>query len=634
MKKQTFLSGVLILFVAGMVAKVLGAIYRIPLTWLLGANGLGMYQLVYPLFSLILVLSSTGMPTAISRVTANFVRRNDTVSARLTLRISLKLLLAIGTIFAIILALGSVGIAILQGNINLYICYLGLVPAVILVSVLSAFRGYFQGCSNMTPTATSQLVEQAGKLIFGLMLGYFLLPYGIEYGTLGALLGVSVSEFFAVAIMLYFWRKARKMRYYSSQNPLHSTYIIPHCGTPKASSAPYATQSQNATLAPSYQNPPSGKITLPAPLSKQALSSPITPESLSAPSSIKTASARLSANLAITSSRQDTPHTGLYSLAPLLKTTSQGATLVFRRSLLASSAPTAQQIRKTIIRNVVPIALSNSILPSILFVESLFVILLLGLAGLDTTSATALWGVNSGIVGSLINTPIVLAQAVAVAIVPFVAGGLNTQDLRHKYGQATTLNLIFCVPMMIACLLLGESIIKLLYQSTLTDSLITLATQMLFVMSISIIFGSLLQTQNNMLQGLGYGKITARNMAISAVVQIILFVSLTATPLNIWGCVIASVTFYTMAFLQNYIFIRFRLRLKYSPKSLAPILGGAILLALYIINIRIMGLGLWSTLILSVAGGAILYLYGLWVWGANCKIKLPRLNFAKWRLDK
>lgn len=614
MKKQTFLSGVMILFAAGVVAKVLGAIYRIPLTWLLGANGLGMYQLVYPLFSLILVLSSTGMPTAISRVTAGYVARGQMAAARLTLRISLRLLLVIGTIFALLLALGSVGIASLQGNLNLYICYLGLVPAVILVSVLSALRGYFQGCSNMTPTAASQLVEQGGKLIFGLLLGYLLLPMGIEYGTLGALLGVSVSELFAVAIMLYFYRKAQKMGYYYVQNTLHSTYIIP---------AQYI------------------KIAQAKPHSAEPLASPALTQCIALGDQ-----ALVSASSAIAQNSLNPPHSNAYrtlgvlllnsqgTFSPHLKSRETSIRRFFHRTADARVLPTPREIRKTIIRNVAPITLSNSILPSILFVESLFVILLLGLAGLDTLSATALWGVNSGIVGSLINTPIVLAQAVAVAIVPFVAGGVSGVDLGRRYGQATTLNLVFCVPMMIACVLLGEPIISLLYQSTLRAPLITLATQMLCVMSVSIIFGSLLQTQNNMLQGLGFGKITARNMAISAVVQIILFVSLTATSLNIWGCVIASVVFYIIAFLQNYLFIRFRLGLKYSTKSLVPTFCGALLLALYIINIRIMGLGVLATLILSILGGAILYLFALWVWGAGCKSLPIKIWLSKKRLDR
>jgi len=551
MKKQTFLSGVLILFIAGIIAKILGAVYRIPLTWLLGAEGLGMYQLVYPLFSLILVLSSTGMPTAISRVTAEYAAKGDFASARITLKQSLKLLLSIGTVFAILLAASAYFISSLQGNPNLYICYLGLVPAVILVSILSAFRGYFQGCSNMVPTATSQLIEQGGKLILGLLCGYFFIGYGVEYGTFGALIGVSASELLATLVMLIFYQKDRKMRYYSAQNELHSTVH----STPKVVNHAKKKELQGATQ-------PNKSLS-------QEIGKP-----------------------------------------PYLE----------RRK--AEEKTLERTVRKKIISNVIPITLSNAILPTVLFVESLFIVALLSHSGLDTLTATTLWGINSGVVGSLINMPIVLTQSVAIAIVPFVATLLDTSALQNRYNQAYGLSLTFCTPIIIAFALLGEPILSILYQTSLTPAELTLATQMLLIMCVSIIFGSLLQTQNNMLQGLGYGSVTARNMAIAAAIQIVLFVSLSLTNLNIWGCIIASIAFYFIAYLLNYIFIRGKLKLKIFFNTIYPVIGGGVLLSLYIVNIILLGLNPLLTLILAVAGGGVLYVFGVWVWGGADKLGL------------
>lgn len=538
LKKQSFVSGVMILFVAGVVAKILGAIYRIPLTWLLGAEGLGMYQLVYPLFSLILVLSSTGMPTAISRVTAKYLESGEVRFAKIVLKESLKLLLLIGTIFAVLLAGCSTLIASLQGNINLYICYLGLVPAVILVSVLSALRGYFQGCSNMLPTATSQIIEQGGKLIFGLLCGYFFLPLGVEFGTFGALVGVGVSELLAVVVMLVFFKISAVSGYNSAQNELHSTMHSTD-----------SSESLTNMLAPNFT----------------------------------------------------------------LSTSSKEAGI---------KKEIERNIKKQIIKNVIPITLTNAILPSVLFVESVFVVMLLSVSGLGTTTATTLWGINSGVVGSLVNMPIVLTQAVAIAIVPFVATLHETSKIQARYNQATGIALALCVPIFVVFVLLGEAIISLLYQNSLNASEILLASKILLVMSASVIFGSLLQTQNNMLQGLGYGKITARNMLISAVIQVALFVLLTLSSLNILGYVISCVAFYMTAYVLNYIFIRYRLRVKLNLGSCLPSFWGGLLLALYIINIKLLISNEIMLLLFASFGGGVLYLFSFWVWGGAEKLGL------------
>lgn len=563
LRQRNFVSGVLVLFIAGIVAKILGAVYRIPLTWILGAEGLGMYQLVYPLFSLILVLSSTGMPTAISRVTAEFVFQGDMRAVRATLVQSLKLLTAIGAIFAVILAGSSVLISSLQGNLNLYICYLGLVPAVILVSVLSAFRGYFQGRNNMVPTATSQLVEQGGKLVFGLIMGYALLPFGVEFGTFGALIGVSISEFLAVIVMLVFYQKSRNLGKNSAQNDMHSTMRSTVHSMPICPKQPliYKNLVQLGTL-------------------------------------------RASSSKSLKNTQ--------YHANEVVTTKQCGAT----------GNKESKQIRRKIIKNMIPITLSNAILPTVLFVESLFVIILLVQSGLSTTTATTFWGLNSGIVGSLINMPIALTQSVAIAIVPFVAVINDRQVLFNRYNQAMKLSLMFCVPVVIAFILLGTPILSILYQSSLTTSELALATQMLLAMSVSIVLGSLLQTQNNILQGIGFGKITARNMAISAIIQITLFLLLTKTSLNIWGCVIANIVFYATAYLLNFIFIRRKLRLRVDLKAMLPAFWGGVALSLYIININLLNLDNVPTLFFAIIGGGILYLFSVWVWGGFGKLNL------------
>ena len=82
MTKNSLLKSVSILFFATIVAKVIGAVYRIPLTWILGAEGLGIYQLVFPIFSLLLVVSSTGTPTVLSTMISQRLASGQTKNAK------------------------------------------------------------------------------------------------------------------------------------------------------------------------------------------------------------------------------------------------------------------------------------------------------------------------------------------------------------------------------------------------------------------------------------------------------------------------------------------------------------------------------------------------------------------------
>ena len=217
MKKQTFLCGIFILTIGTLLAKFIGAIYRIPLTWLLGVQGLGIYQLVYPMFSLLLILSSTGAPTAISAMVSQRIKVGKYLEARKIFRISLISLFVIGVIFAIFLFAMSDVLANIQGNTLARMPYMTIALAIPLVSILSAYRGYYQGCQNMVPTSLSQVVEQLGKLVLGLIFANMLLPYGIQYGVVGAFLGVVGGEVLAVLTTIVYHRIIQKKHFSPSQ---------------------------------------------------------------------------------------------------------------------------------------------------------------------------------------------------------------------------------------------------------------------------------------------------------------------------------------------------------------------------------------------------------------------------------
>lgn len=200
--KNNFLKSAIILIVCNLIGKVLGAVYRIPLAGVLGSVGMGMYQLVFPLYCLILTISTSGMPVAISKLVAENNSKNNFNNSKKILKISLLILTIVSFVGAAVVIVFARFISKIQGNIDIYICYYGIAPAILFVGMLSAFRGYFQGNLLMFPTAISSLIENIVKMILGLLFANRLIVFGVEYAVLGALIGVSISEFVSVLFLV------------------------------------------------------------------------------------------------------------------------------------------------------------------------------------------------------------------------------------------------------------------------------------------------------------------------------------------------------------------------------------------------------------------------------------------------
>jgi len=191
----------LVVAVGGFLAKLLGAVYRIPLGNLLGGYGLGLYQMVFPVYAMLLTLSGASVPSALSKLIAESGEEEGE-----KLLIATKGLRLFGGVFSLAVALFSLPLARLQGNKNASYAYLFLSPSIFFVTAFSVYRGYFQGKGNMLPTVLSQIVEQTAKLLFGLLFASALLP-NIPLAAGGACLGVTVSELLAY---FYLYAKYRK----------------------------------------------------------------------------------------------------------------------------------------------------------------------------------------------------------------------------------------------------------------------------------------------------------------------------------------------------------------------------------------------------------------------------------------
>ncbi len=223
--KKTFGRNAVALVAIGIIAKLIGALYRVPLTNIVGAEGMGLYQMVFPLYTVLLALCGGGISSAVSRVVAKYTAKGDDLTAVRTLKVAIVPLIGFSVLCAGGVALLRNVISGLQGNTDAGIAYLALCPSLLFAGGINVLRGYFQGKINMLPSGISQLIEQVIKLVFGLYLSRVLLPYGLKYSVAGALAGVTVSELCALIYLAvrYFVASRKRVKYINVRTALAET---------------------------------------------------------------------------------------------------------------------------------------------------------------------------------------------------------------------------------------------------------------------------------------------------------------------------------------------------------------------------------------------------------------------------
>ena len=212
-KQKSIVGGVSILGVAGIICKVVGVLYRIPLLNIITDYGNGIYSIVFPTYNLLLAISSAGLPVAISRMMAHYITRGDPANAKRIFHTALRILMILGAVTTVLMMSLSGVLANMHSRPSTRLGFVAIAPSLLCVCVMSAYRGYQQGLRNMVPTAVSQLIEQAGRVLISLPLAYVgTRVYGsIELGVAGALLGTSIAEGIALLYMLLQHRKSARL---------------------------------------------------------------------------------------------------------------------------------------------------------------------------------------------------------------------------------------------------------------------------------------------------------------------------------------------------------------------------------------------------------------------------------------
>lgn len=234
MSKKSYLRGAAILGVGAILAKFLGIFFKIPLARLVGDVGLGLYAYPYPIYNFFLAISVIGLPVAISKMVSERVAVGNYREAHRVFKISLVLLSLIGLFSSLVLfGFSKVIINVLNWHPDTYYALIGISFAPLFVSLMAAFRGYFQGLQRMTPTAVSQIVESIARVVVGLGLTIFLvkafgIPQAAGGASFGATAGAMAGSGFLVLVYLNKKRSIYKRIDQSPRSKRESTGRILH----------------------------------------------------------------------------------------------------------------------------------------------------------------------------------------------------------------------------------------------------------------------------------------------------------------------------------------------------------------------------------------------------------------------
>lgn len=173
-----------------LLVKIMGALFKIPLTSILGGEGMGYFQSAYNLYNPIYAFSTAGLPIAISRMVSGDSARGRFRDIRRIHKISIPIFILTGSIGTVLMWLSSYTFAKYTNSPNVVYSIFALAPTVLFACLISTYKGYYEGLHNMIPTAVSEVVESAGKVVFGIGLAYLCVEFFMrEYCQNGTVLG-------------------------------------------------------------------------------------------------------------------------------------------------------------------------------------------------------------------------------------------------------------------------------------------------------------------------------------------------------------------------------------------------------------------------------------------------------------
>ena len=494
MKKrgESFISGALILSLGGLFAKILGALYRIPLTNIIGSYGMGLYQLVFPPYILFLTIAQAGVPVALSKLIAENNQLGNYERSRKIFKCAFVFLAALGAVCAVLMASLSRVIAISQGNAETATAFLIVAPALLFVPVTNALKAYFQGNMNMAPSGITTVIEQIVKLAVGLTTAVHFMP-DVHKAVMGAVFAITVSEFGSLLIMSV-------------------VYLV------------HRAKNNVGSISVGWAD--------------------------------------------------------------------------------------AKGIAPSVMALAIPVALGGFAMQMSQVIDSVMVVNLL-----TVPKATELYGLWTGPVNSMLGLPIALSSGVAVSALPSITKAMysgSDDGLGKSYNSAMKLTLVIALPCAFGMIALSRPILQLLY-SGLPQEEIFVASVLLSLSGLSIVFLAVMQTCVSVCQAVGKPYATVIIVSLSIVVKAVVnLVLLPNAQINIYGSAISETLCYLFATVCVIIYLKRKVKLQVDVNAcvLKPLASGLVMTLFITVALTLLNnffVGTVGTLMMIASAGAIYF---------------------------
>ncbi|TVY08524.1 putative polysaccharide biosynthesis protein [Paenibacillus cremeus] len=208
--KDSLVKGTLILTLAALVARALGVVQRIPLVYLLGDIGMAAYGIAFNLYSVLLVVATAGIPSALSKMISERTALGRHAEADRIYKAALLFAAIAGVIMTLLLYIGAPYFAESIINPQATLPIRAIAPALLLFPLIAIMRGYFQGRRMMMPNGMSQIIEQVFRVATSVALAYLLLSHSLDYAVAGASFGGVIGSVAAAAVMLYYAMRLKR----------------------------------------------------------------------------------------------------------------------------------------------------------------------------------------------------------------------------------------------------------------------------------------------------------------------------------------------------------------------------------------------------------------------------------------
>ncbi len=500
-----------ILAIAGVVTKIIGAVYRIPLVNILGDEGMGYYGVAFQIYSIALTLTSYSLPLAVSKLVSGRLATKEYKNAERIFRGALTFAIVVGGIVALLVFFGADFIAtqIMAMSFSA-IALRVLAPCILVVALLGVLRGFFQGNDSMVPTAASQVIEQIVNAVVSIVGAYVLIEvgrtlasetgeeaytssYAAAGGTLGTVMGALTALVFLLVLYVLFRRRFRKH-----------------------------VQADKDEKQESYS-----------------------------------------------------------------------------------------QVFKVLLLTIAPVLLSATVYNLCGFVDNAMYAQIMSAQGYAESEYASLLGILTGKYDVLVNVPLAFSTALASSLIPGLVTVYKTGDKKQLYSRIDTFNrfdMVISIPCVVGLIVLAKPILDLLFFTE--DN--TIASYILMIGAVSVIFYNLSTVSNAILQGMDDMMTPVRSAAIALVIHmVVLFIFLTVFHLGIYGVVLSKIVFAVSASLINAHALSKRTgyhqewRQTFVIPAVASLIMGVVTLIVYeLLHLILPG---WASTLLSILIAVIVY---------------------------